>query len=227
LPGRDAPREDWKVSPELVPNCWNKVHGPDSRFTRAFRKRCEPNVEELSLYSKFVRVLHFSKTGAKLVAIGRMLGVTKSHCPGDFRCGLVQGVAESDESVSVASQTVEFWVEPDWDFFGRLLQTLGVKPFENCQSPSVTNGEVIKVGRVPPFSPALQAFRYLRFHELLGARHIGHCKRITSEIRAFIMNSSRGLSVPQVSERVVDRFGVVVSFEAVERWLRKGGLGSS
>jgi hypothetical protein len=33
--------------------------------------------------------------------------------PHDFRLGLIQGIAESDGSVSIASQIVEFWVIPD------------------------------------------------------------------------------------------------------------------
>jgi len=44
--------------------------------------------------------------------------------PADFRVGLIQGIAESDGSVSIASQSVEFWVIPDWDFMIRLLPPL-------------------------------------------------------------------------------------------------------
>ena len=40
-------------------------------------------------------------------------------------------------------------------------------------------------------------------------------------------NGSPGLSVSQVSEQVVDGFGDVLSFGVVQRWVRKGGLGSS
>jgi hypothetical protein len=35
------------------------------------------------------------------------------------------------------------------------------------------------------------------------------------------MENSKGASVPQISEKVLDTFGVILSFEAVQRWARK------
>jgi len=89
--------------------------------------------------------------------------------PKGFRRGLVQGIAESDGSVSIASQTVEFWIEQDRDFFAGLLQTFGVKSFKNRQALSVTKNEVAKLGMIPPFSPVLQTVRFLRLQKLLRA----------------------------------------------------------
>ena len=56
--------------------------------------------------------------------------------PFEFRLGLLHGIAESDGTVSVASQTVEFWVIPDWDFMIRLLALFGLKGFRNREAVS-------------------------------------------------------------------------------------------
>lgn len=142
--------------------------------------------------------------------------------PEDFRQGLVQGIAESDGSVSVASQTVEFWIGPNWDFFKGVLLSFGVKSFRNREALSVTKNQISNLSRVPPFSPFLRTARFMRFEKLSRARHVGHGKRVPAEIRAFIMENRVGLSVPQLSEQVLDKFGVVLTFEAVQRWSRKG-----
>lgn len=149
----------------------------------------------------------------------RMNWVTGS--PAEFRRGLVQGIAESDGSVSIASQTVEFWIGPNWDFFKEVLLGFGVKSFQNREALSVTKSQVVKLGSIPAFSPILRTARYLRFEKLVNARHIGHGKRIPEDIRRFVIDNARGHSVPEVSERVLDRFGTVLSFEAVQRWARK------
>jgi hypothetical protein len=144
--------------------------------------------------------------------------------PTEFRRGMIQGIAESDGSVSMASQTVEFWIGPNWNFFKQVLSTFGVKSFQNREALSVTRSQVAKLGDIPAFSPVLKTVRYLRFQKLVNARHIQHGKRIPAEIRDFIMKNSRGESVPKVSEKVLDRFGVVLSFEAVQRWVEKTKL---
>ena len=54
--------------------------------------------------------------------------------PIEFRTGLIQGIAESDGSVSIASQAVEFWVIPNWDFLMRLLATFGLHGFRNREA---------------------------------------------------------------------------------------------
>ena len=144
------------------------------------------------------------------------------EAPVEFRRGLVQGVAESDGSVAIASQTVEFWIGPNWDFFKGVLSTFGVKSFQNREALSVTKKQVANLAKIPPFNPLLMTVRYLRFERLVRARHIGHGKRVPHEIRAFIMNNREGHSIPELSSLVLDRFGVVLNFEAVQRWARKG-----
>jgi hypothetical protein len=106
------------------------------------------------------------------------------------RRGAVQGIAESDGSVNIASQTVEFWIGPNWDFFKQLLLTFGVKSFQNREALSVTKSQVSKLGAIPPFSPILKTVRYSRSEKLVNARHIGHGKRIPANLRRFIVENS-------------------------------------
>jgi hypothetical protein len=141
--------------------------------------------------------------------------------PADLRRGLLQGIAESDGSVSIASQTVEFWIGPNWDFGKRLLLTFGVKSFRNREALSVTKAQVRLLGRIPAFSPLLETIRYQRLEKLVLAKHIGRGKRLPPEIREFIGRQSKNISVPQISEMVLDRFGTVLSFEAVQRWAKR------
>ena len=137
--------------------------------------------------------------------------------PKDFRRGLVQGIAESDGSVSIASQTVEFWIGPNWDFFKGILRTFGVESFQNLEALSVTKNQIQNLARIPPFAPHLETVRYVRFEKLAKAAHIERGKRIPPEIRDFMVKSSKALSVPQLSEEVLEEFGVVLSFESVQR----------
>lgn len=141
--------------------------------------------------------------------------------PVEFRRGIVQGIAESDGSVNIASQTVEFWIEPSRDFFGQVLDTFGVRSFRSREALSVSKAQIVKLGVIPPFSPILRTVRYLRFEKLVGAQHIGHGKRIPFEIRSFLVQNAQRMSVPELSERALDKFGVALSFEAVQRWARK------
>jgi hypothetical protein len=143
------------------------------------------------------------------------------NSPLAFRRGLVQGISESDGSVSIASQTVEFWIGPNWDFFRSVLLSFGVRSFRNREALSVTKTQVVRLGDIPVFSPVLRTARYLRFERLAKAKHILHGRRVPIEIRDFIMKNRAGLTVPELSERVLDTFGVVLTFEAVQRWARK------
>ena len=142
--------------------------------------------------------------------------------PKEFRRGLVQGMAESDGSVSIASQTVEFWIGPNWEFGRRLLLTFGVRSFRNREAISVTKNQVGRLYRIPAFSPMLRTVRYRRFERLARATHIKHGRRIPLEIRESVGRyGRRGMSVPRISERILDEFGVVLSFEAVQRWAKR------
>jgi hypothetical protein len=117
--------------------------------------------------------------------------------PEDFRRGLVHGIAQSDGSVSIASLTVEFWIGPNWHFFKCILRTFGVESLQNREDLSVTKNQIQKLAK---------------------AAHIERGKRIPPEIRDFMVNSSKALSVPQLSEKVLEEFGVALSFESVQRW---------
>ncbi len=154
----------------------------------------------------------------------RMDWVTKSS--EDFRRGLVQGIAESDGSVNIASQTVEFWIGPNWDFFKAVLRTFGVASFRSREALSVTKTQVSKLGAIPAFSPLIETIRYSRFLKLVNARHIGHGKRIPPVIRGYIMDNARVASVPELAEQILDKFGVIVNFESVQRWIRRGQVRS-
>lgn len=139
--------------------------------------------------------------------------------PRDFRTGLLQGIAESDGSVSIASQTVEFWIGPNWDFVRRLLSTFGVRSFRNREALSVTKKEVRRLKDIPAFSPLLRTVRFQRFERLAAATHIEHGRRVPVEIRRAIMEARvRGMSVPEISEEILRDFGLVLTFEAVQRW---------
>ena len=141
--------------------------------------------------------------------------------PENFRRGLVQGIAESDGSVSIASQTVESWIGPNWDFFKKILRSLGVASFQNREALSVTKNQIRNLAKIPPFAPHLKTVRWVRFEKLAKAGHIGHGKRVPPEIRDYIKRSDKDLSVPQLSEKVLDEFGVLLSFETVQRWAKK------
>ncbi len=142
-----------------------------------------------------------------------------TRAPEDFRRGLVQGMAESDGSVSIASQTVEFWIGPNWDFVRGLLLTFGVRSFRNREALSVTKREIGNLHRIPAFAPHLRTVRYARFEKLANARHIDHGTRIPKEIRESISEAAgKGMSNPEISEKILDEFGIVLSFEAVQRW---------
>ena len=146
------------------------------------------------------------------------------EAPTDFRRGLVQGIAESDGSVAIASQTVEFWIGPNWDFMKRLLATFGVRSFRSREALSVSRRQILNLGTIPPFSPVLETVRYSRFEKLVRANHIGRGKRLPGEIRRFIALHAAESSVPDISEKVLDTFGVVLGYEAVERWVRKAEI---
>lgn len=142
--------------------------------------------------------------------------------PRAFRQGLVQGIAESDGSVSIASQTVEFWIGPNWTFMKRLLLTFGVRSFRSRLALSVSKREIDRIRLIPPFAPHLGTVRHHKFERLAAARHIGHGKRIPRAIREAISNESqRGLSAPRISEEILSKFGILVSFEGIQRWARR------
>jgi len=144
------------------------------------------------------------------------------RAPDDFRSGLLQGLAESDGSVNIASQAVEFWIGPNWGFVKQLLLTFGVKSFRNREALSVVKSQTARLFDIPAFSPILRTVRYRRLERLAQSKRIRHGRRIPLEIRQAIskMGQER-MSVPEISNRVLGEFGILLTFEAVQRWARR------
>jgi len=142
--------------------------------------------------------------------------------PREFRVGLVQGLAESDGSPNVASQSVEFWIGPNWDWMIRLLATLGLRAFKSRQAVALVKSQAIKAFEVPVFSDQIRTVRYQR-HELLATtRRLARTDRLSETLRTEIMNLAlQGLSASKIVEEIAKRYGVLVSFEAAQRWAHK------
>jgi hypothetical protein len=142
--------------------------------------------------------------------------------PVDFRRGLVQGLAESDGSVNLSGQEVEFWIGPSWDFVRSLLESFGIRAFRSREALAISKSQVSKARSVPIFAPHLCTVRYQKFEKLAKARHVPRGKRLPAEIRCRIRSLARGTdSVPTISERILEEFGVIPTYEAVQRWVAK------
>jgi hypothetical protein len=139
--------------------------------------------------------------------------------PKEFRVGLIQGVAESDGSVSIASQTVEFWIIPNWDFLIRLLANFGLRGFRNREAVSLVKSQAIDSFRIPIFSEDLQTARYERHKVLARTRRLKRDERLPAEIRGMVMQLEASKnSVPSIVETIARSRGLLISFEAAQRW---------
>jgi hypothetical protein len=142
--------------------------------------------------------------------------------PVEFRIGLIQGIAESDGSVSIASQTVEFWIIPNWDFLIRLLASLGLHGFRNREAVSLSKSQAIASFRVPVFSEFLQTARYQKLKTMATTRRLAKKERLPVEVREAVMGlAAEGFSIPKIVEKVAVTNGLLISFEAAQRWARK------
>jgi hypothetical protein len=146
------------------------------------------------------------------------------EAPIDFRLGLLHGIAESDGSVNVASQEVEFWVIPDWDFMIKLLATFGLRGFRNREAVTLSKSQAINSFRVPVFSPHLRTARY-QSHELMATTPtLERRDRLPEDVRADIMRLAKeGMSVPRIVVEIARTKKLLVSFEAAQRWAKKSG----
>ncbi len=144
------------------------------------------------------------------------------NSPREFRVGLVQGLAESDGSPNVASQSVEFWIGPNWDWMIRLLATFGLRAFRSRQAVALSKSQAIKSFEVPIFSNQIRTMRFQR-HELLATTHrLSRTDRLSETLRTEIMNLAlQGLSASKIVEDIAKRRGVLISFEAAQRWANK------
>jgi hypothetical protein len=152
--------------------------------------------------------------------------------PLEFRTGLLQGIAESDGSVAIASQIVEFWVLPDWDFMIKFLATFGLHGFRNREAVSLVKTQAIESFKIPVFSEHLQTVRYEKLKLMATTRKLTKEDRLPEEVRSEIQRLAReGHSVPQIVEEIARSQKLLVSFEAAQRWAMKavgengGGLG--
>lgn len=140
--------------------------------------------------------------------------------PEDFRLGLLQGIAESDASVSISGQEVEFWIGPNWDFMRNLLASFGLHSFRSREAVSLSKSEAVKAFSVPIFSPELQTVRYERLRRLAtGKRPSQGGDRLPQEVRDEIGQLKEiGLSLPRIIERILDKHGLMISYEAAQSW---------
>jgi hypothetical protein len=146
------------------------------------------------------------------------------EAPTDFRLGLLQGIAESDGSVSVASQTVEFWVIPDWDFMIKLLATFGLRGFRNREAVSLVKSQAVESFRVPVFSQYLRTARYALLKLMATTPRLDRKDRLPPDIRADIVRlAEQGMSVPRIVVEIARLKRLLVSFEAAQRWAMKSG----
>ncbi|MDA4134257.1 MAG: hypothetical protein OK441_01635 [Thaumarchaeota archaeon] len=150
------------------------------------------------------------------------------NAPLDFRVGLIQGISESDGSVSIASQIVEFWVIPDWDFMIKLLATFGLRGFRNREAVSLVKSQAIKSFGVPVFSEHLQTVRYQRLKLMATTRTLSKLERVPLEVRLQVQRLAKeGLSTPRIVEEVARTSKLLISFEAAQSWSRKSQRESS
>jgi hypothetical protein len=146
------------------------------------------------------------------------------EAPLDFRLGLIQGIAESDGSVSVASQTVEFWVIPDWDFMIKLLATFGLRGFRNREAVSLVKLQAVKSFSVPVFAPHLRTVRYGLLELLATTPRLEKKERVPPDVRTEIMRlANEGTSIPKIVAEIARKRKLLVSFEAAQRWATKTG----
>ncbi len=142
--------------------------------------------------------------------------------PKDFRVGLIQGIAESDGSVNIASQAVEFWVIPDWDFMMKLLSSFGLQGFRSREAVSIVKSQAINSFQVPVFSEKLKTMRYQRLQLMATTPKLGKDERVPDSIRVEIAKLAlAGYSIPKIVEEVARAQNLLVSFEAAQRWAKK------
>lgn len=142
--------------------------------------------------------------------------------PRKFRVGLVQGLAESDGSPNIANQSVEFWIGPNWDLMKRLLGSLGLRSFRSRDAVVIVKSQAVKSFSIPVFADHLKTVRYSRLEVLATTLRLHREERLPNPLRKRITSLAKaGLSVPKIVETVAETEGILVSFEAAQRWAKK------
>ena len=114
---------------------------------------------------------------------------------------MIQGVAESDGSVALASQQVEFWIGPNWDWMIRLLQALGLRGFKNREAVTLSKSQAIASYNVPIFSDKLRTVRYQKLELMATSRRLDKTDRLPIDVRNLVVELRKeGLSVPRFVE---------------------------
>ncbi len=72
------------------------------------------------------------------------------------------------------------------------------------------------------FAPHLNTVRYQRLKLLATTKRLRKEERLSVELRKEILDLTRnGLSVPKIIEFLAEKRGILISFEAAQRWSRK------
>lgn len=98
-----------------------------------------------------------------------------------------------------------------------------MRAFRSREALTISKSQVKKALEIPIFNPHLATVRYQKFVRLANASHIAHGRRLPVEVRDFIMSLAKTrISVPSISEEVLEKFGIILTYEAVQRWVAKG-----
>lgn len=126
--------------------------------------------------------------------------------------------------MSVASQTVEFWVIPDWDFMIRLLASFSLSGFRNREAVSMVKSQAVNSFKIPVFAPHLRTVRY-SLHELMATTpRLEKKDRLPPDVRSEITRlAGEGMSVPKIVVEIARTKKLLVSLEAAQRWAKKSG----
>src|SRR5437899_2763265 len=94
---------------------------------------------------------------------------------------------------------------------------------ERRNKDGACNKLAMKSFAVPLFSPLLKTVRWTRYEKLANAKRMARGgSRLPDEVRETITRlTAEGLSVSEVSEKIIDAHGISVSFEALTRWARR------
>lgn len=142
--------------------------------------------------------------------------------PEQLRIGLIQGIAESDGSVNIAGQEVEFWVLPDSKFMIELLGSFGLHAFQNREAVSLAKSQAIESFGIPVFAPHLRTVRYQRLELMATTPKLSKEERLPEDVRSEICRlAAEGKSVPAIIEHVARMKKLLVSFETAQRWANK------
>jgi hypothetical protein len=82
--------------------------------------------------------------------------------------------------------------------------------------------QAIKSFEIPILAPHLNTIRYQKLKLLATTKRLKREERLPLNVREQIAHLTRlGMSVPAIVERIAETMGLLVSFEAAQRWSRK------